>query len=153
MALLEHWVGTTFGSLGTAIFGGLVAGMSQGLAGPWSRLEQLVFFAIAGAVIGVVGGIVVGGSLGFLLGTLFHWSRMRQSLLIYWAGITTGALAGSLAGFGGGMLLGHQLTGADQLIWSPLGALLGGIFGALAGRKWVAIVAGKEVTPFNFNRV
>ncbi len=71
-------------------------------------------------------------------------AHVRPHGSFLWAAISAGSLLASLLGVAGGMLLSRMggSAGVDpaSLIWCPLGGVLGGMLGALSGRKWVHMV-------------
>lgn len=138
-------VGATYASLGVALL--TTARMALIMPdSPFSHVEQLLFAFVAGAFLGASLGTMLGGFLGGLLGGTFRWLRLAGSLPFFWTAVLSASLVGALIGLGGGYLLAVPRTAASgnpmALIGCPLGAVLGGMLGALAGRKWVQIVGG-----------
>jgi hypothetical protein len=142
-------VGTTYGSAGGACVSGLRAALFGNTTTVYVRVEQTVMAAVFGAFVGAIIGLTIGAVLALLLGVVFRLLRMENSVTFYWGGVTISAVAGSLAGFGGGFMM-AQRAFSDPLamVWYPIGAVIGGMIGAMAGRQWIRIVAGQHVSPF-----
>jgi hypothetical protein len=142
-------VGATYGSLG----GGCISALRVLVFGlpvsAYMRVEQTVMASVFGAFLGALFGALVGAVIGLVMGLLFRLLRLENSVGFYWGGVTMGAVSGSLAGFGGGYLM-AQLAFSDPsaMVWYPIGAVVGGMIGAMAGRQWIRIAAGNHVSPF-----
>jgi hypothetical protein len=142
-------VGATYGSLGGACVSALRVLIFGTPATVLLRVEQSAMAAVFGAFVGALVGLVIGGALAFVLGLVFRYLRLEKSAGFYWGAVTIGAVAGSLAGFGGGFVMaGRGFADPTAMVWYPIGAVIGGMIGAMAGRQWIRIAAGKRVSPF-----
>ncbi len=143
-------VGGTYGSLG-GVFVLATRWIAFETWMPSARmLEQsamlLISGALGGTLIGMAGGTLVSLGLSFV----FRTFRLEKTITCYWTTITRAAVVGSLAGFGGGWLLTAGVgDDAMSMVWYPLGAVIGGMIGALAGRQWIRLAIGEEVSPFH----
>ena len=142
-------VGATYGSAGGACVSGLRMALFGNPASLYARVEQTVMAAVFGAFLGAMIGLLVGAAIALFLGFVFRLLRMENSVTFYWGAVTISAVAGSLAGFGGGFMMAQRgIMDPIAMVWYPIGAVIGGMIGAMAGRQWIRIVAGHHVSPF-----